>query len=305
MSATKSIFQALRDANEKLKLGGNDDAIFEANLLLRNVLKRDKSFLIAHGNDYFLTDDEQTKYLQFIERRANNEPIQYITGVQEFCGFDFEVNESVLIPRPETEILVEASLEILRDAENAIFCDVGTGSGCVAISILKNLQNSKAAAIDISPSALEVARRNAEKLGVANRIEFIESNVFGNLNLETQSAKFDLIASNPPYISTKDAPTLHAQVIEYEPNNALFAGVDGFDVIRKLLKDAPRFLKTNGFLLFEIGYDQSEKVLDLIDKDIWNLREIRRDWQNIGRCVLLQSSPKSKVQESQVLLANR
>ncbi len=269
----------------------------DANLLLRHVLRRDKTFLIAH-DDYILTETESETFFQLIKRRLQHEPIQHLTKKQEFFGLEFEVSKDVLIPRPETEILVEIALEILRKKENAKFCEVGIGSGCVAISILKNLEKVSAIGLDISPSALKIAEGNAEKHGVSARLQLFESNVFSvlqNLQRKTQNSKlitynssFDLIVSNPPYIPEIDAPNLASEVRDFEPSNALFSGADGFDVIRVLLNDAPKFLTEKGFLAFEIGFGQAEKLPEIIDSKIWDLLEIRRDWQNIPRTVLLQ-----------------
>ncbi|HEX8399480.1 MAG TPA: peptide chain release factor N(5)-glutamine methyltransferase [Pyrinomonadaceae bacterium] len=275
------IADALRQAAEILK--ENADARRDAALLLGFVLNRDRAFLIAN-DDRDLSDEEIVRFFDLIERRDSGEPIQYITGRQEFFGLEFEVNENVLIPRPETEILVEAAIEILREKENPYFCDVGTGSGCIPISILANLENAKAVAVDISSGALAVARKNAEKHRVAERIEFYESDVFAVF----QNPKFDLIVSNPPYIPNKDLPVLPREVREHEPHAALFGGAVGTEIITRLLTDAPKFLIENSYLMFEIGFAQSDEVGAMIDPTVWQLREILPDLQGIPRIVVLQ-----------------
>ena len=174
---SQKISEALTSASHYLDKHNNRDARRDANLLLAHVLNRDLTFLIAH-NDEVLPIKENEQFHRLIERRANGEPLQYIIGKQEFFGLEFEVNERDLIPRPETEFLVEAALEILQTQENKFFCDVGTGSGCVAVSILKNLFQANAIALDVSAPALDVARRNAERNSVIERIDFYESNVF-------------------------------------------------------------------------------------------------------------------------------
>jgi release factor glutamine methyltransferase len=275
------IADALRQAAETLK--ENADARRDAALLLGFVLNRDRAFLIAN-DDRDLSDEEIECFFELIERRASGEPIQYITGRQEFFGLEFEVNENVLIPRPETEILVEAAIEILREKEIPYFCDVGTGSGCIPISILANLENAKAVAVDISSDALAVARKNAEKHRVAERIEFYESDVFAVF----QNPKFDLIVSNPPYIPNKDLPDLPREVREHEPHVALFGGAAGTEIVVRLLTDAPKFLTENSYLMFEIGFAQGDKVRASIDPNVWQLREILPDLQGIPRIVVLQ-----------------
>lgn len=275
------IADALRRAAEILN--ENADARRDAALLLGFVLNRERAFLIAN-DDHDLSGEEIELFFELIERRASGEPIQYITGRQEFFGLEFEVNEDVLIPRPETEILVEAAIEILREKENPYFCDVGTGSGCIPISILANLENAKAVAVDISSGALAVARKNAEKHRIAERIEFYESDVFAVFH----NPKFDLIVSNPPYIPNKDLPDLPREVREHEPHAALFGGDVGTEIITQLLTDAPKFLIENSYLMFEIGFAQGEAVRAMIDPNVWQLREILPDLQGIPRIVVLQ-----------------
>lgn len=284
------IAAALRKAAEILKESGNADARRDAALLLGFVLNRSRAFLIAN-DDRDLSAEKTARFFELIERRAAGAPVQYITERQEFFGLEFEVNENVLIPRPETEILVEAAIEILCAKENPYFCDVGTGSGCIPISILANLENAKAVAVDISSAALAVARKNAEKLGVIERIEFYESDVFtvfSNSEFKTQNTKFDLIVSNPPYIPNRDLPDLPREVREHEPHAALFGGNAGTEIIARLLTDAPLFLIENGCLMFEIGFNQADAVRTMIDPDAWQLREILPDLQGIPRIVVLR-----------------
>ena len=262
----------------------------DANLLLGFVLNRDRAFLIAHSHDSLLGETSEL-FLNLISRRAKGEPIQYLTGKQEFFGLEFEVSTDVLIPRPETEILVEAALEILKGKENPYICDVGTGSGCIPISLLKNLENASAVALDISPEAIKVAERNAEKHGVSDRIEFYESDVFAvfsNPQIAIRNPQFEVIVSNPPYIPNKDLPGLPREVRSFEPHPALFGGVTGLEIVQELLTGAPRFLCENGFLLFEIGYTQGEAVRRMIDPEIWRLRDVLDDLQGIPRIVVLQ-----------------
>lgn len=286
-----TIAVALRQAARILPTSVSIDARRDARLLLGFVLDKDLSFLIARDEEQ-LTTAQQKRFFELIKRRTHGEPLQYILGKQEFYKLDFEVNQSVLIPRPETELLVEAALEILRKKQSPAFCDVGTGSGCISIAILKNAPQANCVALDISTAALEVAERNAARHNVQDRIEFVESNVFDsfqNPKFKIQNPKFSLIVSNPPYIPQTDELTLQREVRDYEPHKALFSGVDGLGVIRRLLADAEKFLAAdNGFLLFEIGFGQSEEIKFLIDENIWRLDKIIPDFQAIPRVVVLE-----------------
>ena len=280
-----SIADALKESSRILEFAGVPESRREAGSLLSFVLGKDRTFLISHNED-LVDDDSFSQLRDFVERRAAGEPLQYITGVQDFYGREFRVTPDVLIPRPETELLVEAALEVNKN-ENALICDVGTGSGCIAITLLCELTNARAVALDKSASALEIAKLNAAKQSVADRAEFLVSDCFDAL--EPNEYQFDLIVSNPPYVSASALAGLQREVRDHEPLVALSPGSDGLSVIRRLLTEAPAFLKPNGHLLMEIGFDQGEAVRDLIDDSVWSLVEIRPDLQSIPRIVILKS----------------
>jgi release factor glutamine methyltransferase len=256
----------------------------EANSLLTFALEKDKTFLIAYP-EYRLSAEEETRFLQLLPRRAAREPLQYITGRQEFYGLDFEVSPDVLIPRPETEIIVENAIEILRRKENARFCEIGTGSGCISISILNDLKMARAVGVDISEKALRIAQKNAEKHEVSRRIDLKISDLFASVKGE----EFDLIVSNPPYISAEDFEALQPEVKKFEPRNALTDERDGFSVIEKIILHSPKFLKPGGFLLMEIGFDQAKKTREMFSPEIWQAFEILPDLQGIPRTVKAQT----------------
>jgi release factor glutamine methyltransferase len=260
----------------------------EAGSLLSHALARDRTFLITHADER-LTAEQIRSYLSLVERRASGEPLQYIKGTQEFYGLDFEVTPDVLIPRPETELLVETALELLKGTDSPLVCDVGTGSGCIAVSLLHTRPDARAVALDVSPPALEVAARNAARNGVADRITFFVSDCFDALvSGEHEDTRFDLVASNPPYVAEDDLEGLQREVREHEPRVALTPGGDGLSVIRRLVSEAPRHLKPGGYLLIEIGFDQHERVAALIDARVWTLLDIRLDLQGIPRTVALR-----------------
>ena len=252
----------------------------EANSLLAFALNKDKTFLIAHP-EYELSESEERQFQNLVERRSKREPFQYIVGVQEFYGLDFEVTKDVLIPRPETELIVEQAIEVLRAIENPVFCEVGVGSGCISVSILHHLRNAKAIGLDVSESALQIAEKNAARHQVLERLQLEISDVFTILT----DQKSDLVVSNPPYISAQDLETLQPEVRDYEPATALTDGGDGLSIVEKIIEQAPYFLKEKGFLLMEIGFDQSKSVEKMFDKSIWQKVEILEDFQNIPRTV--------------------
>jgi release factor glutamine methyltransferase len=285
-----TIADTLRRAAEILKQNPHSDARRDAALLLGFVLKQNRAFLLAH-DDQILTANEQARFFELVERRAAGAPAQYLTGRQEFFGLDFEVDENVLIPRPETEILVEAAIEVLREKENSRFCDVGTGSGCIPVAILKNVETARAVALDISPKALAVARKNAERHNIIEGIKFYKSDVFSvfeNPKSQIRNPKFDLIVSNPPYIPNRDLPGLPFEVREFEPHVALFGGDAGTEIVARLLAEAPKYLENDGWLMFEIGFTQGEAVRRMIDEKVWRLAEIKDDLAGIPRIVVLQ-----------------
>ena len=276
-----SIADVLREASQILQNADVPEARREAGSLLSFVIGKDRTFLIAHADDE-LDRRDVDQFRKAVERRAAGEPLQYITGVQDFFGREFRVTPDVLIPRPETELLVEAALEVNRAATH--ICDVGTGSGCIAITLLCELNAARAVALDKSPAALEVAKFNARKLSVAERAEFVVSDCFDSLD----AREFDLIVSNPPYVSAGVLAELQREVRDHEPLLALSPGPDGLSLIRRLIHEAPHFLKQNGHLIMEIGFDQSETVPQLIDANVWELLEIRPDLQCIPRIVILR-----------------
>jgi release factor glutamine methyltransferase len=281
---TISIANATAVGAQLLDAAGIDEPRMEAGSLLAHVLGRDRTFIIAHAQDP-LTDEQMGSFRGFVGRRAQGEPLQYLTGRREFFKLEFEVTPDVLIPRPETEIIVETARELLRDEAQPLIADIGAGSGCIAISLLNELRAARAVATDISPAALRVARRNAERHGVNDRLTLQESDCFSALE---PAGQFSLIASNPPYVSDNQRNAMPREVL-YEPAAALFAGPDGLAVIRRLLRDAPLFLQRDGYLVFEIGFGQHEAVKNLIDRDVWKLLEIREDLQHIPRTVVLQN----------------
>lgn len=276
-----NISETIKRATEILRNSGIAEPNREAKSLLTLALGKDKTFLIAYP-EYELNEKEEDVFSAYLERRSRHEPFQQIAGRQEFWGLDFIVTPDVMIPRPETELIVEAGIEILQKRENPRFCEVGIGSGCISVSILHEEKDASAIGLDISEKALRIAKKNAEKSGVSDRLEFRISDVFGNLD---GGEKFDLIVSNPPYVPGVDVASLQAEVRDFDPHVALTDGKDGLSIIGKLINESPKFLKPSGFLLMEFGFNQSEKVREMFLPEIWKWVEFFPDLQGIPRMV--------------------
>jgi release factor glutamine methyltransferase len=279
-----TIAEAIQEGAEILRTAGVPEARREAGSLLEFVLGKDRTFLISHS-DESIDHNSLKSFRTSVERRAAGEPFQYIVGIQDFFGRQFCVTPEVLIPRPETELLVEAAIE-LAGGSDPFICDVGTGSGCIAITLLCEIVEARAVALDTSSGALEVAKLNALNLSVSDRIVFTLSDCFQSLS--PNEYQFELIVSNPPYVSGSVLARLQREVKDHEPHLALSPGPDGLEIIRRLLLEAPPFLKTGGHMIMEIGFDQGEKVANLVDGSVWNLIEVRPDLQSIPRIVVLQ-----------------
>ena len=283
---TLSIADAILQSAQLLRKAGVPAARREAGSLLAHGINKDRTFLISHAEDV-LSDRELGDFRDRVERRAKGEPLQYITGSQNFFGLKFKVTPDVLIPRPETELLVESALELIGSANSIpLICDVGTGSGCIAVALLHETSVAHAIALDISEAAIRVAKDNAVHNSVDDRISFIVSDCFQSFFAGVQP--FDVIVSNPPYVSDRAIQGLQREVRNYEPHLALTAGGDGLSIIRRLLNEAPDFLKPRGHLLIEIGFDQGEAIQRLIDSSRLKLLDIHPDLQGIPRIVALQ-----------------
>lgn len=280
-----TIGETILEAARTLRHSGISEPRREASSLLEHVIERDRTFTIAHADELISAEQLET-FRKVVTRRASGEPLQYITGRQAFFGLDFEVTPAVLIPRPETELLVELATSILPINEESLLCDVGTGSGCIAVALLHERTRAHAIGIDISPTALQVAGRNAKRHGVIERICFIAANIFSAL--KSGQTRFDLIVSNPPYIACSELQGLQVEVRDYEPHEALTPGGDGLTIIRRLLCESENFLKPGGHLLIEIGFNQGAEVERMVDSRIWKLLSIREDLQGIPRIVTLQ-----------------
>ena len=253
---------------KRLKQANIADASIDAERLLMYLMNENRTFIYLHRNDG--TDENHADaYFELIDRRAEGEPLQYIVGEQEFMGLSFNVNEAVLIPRQDTETLVETALSFAKNKKGSIsILDMCCGSGAIAISMAYFLPKSKLTACDISEAALNVARSNAKKNGVEKKINFIESDLYMPVQKKKpMKDKFDMILCNPPYIPSHVIPTLQREIKDHEPVAALDGGEDGLDFYRKMVTDSAVHLKKGGYILFEIGHDQADDVTALLEEE--------------------------------------
>ena len=271
--------ECVRQAEAQLRSGPHPErARMDAEVLLLHLLGRNRAYLLAHGDDV-LSGGEEAAYLALIQRRQAGEPIQYITGEAEFYGLPFFVTPAVLIPRPETEHLVERVIELDAGFSSPRIVDVGTGSGAIAIALAAHLPQASITATDISADALAIARRNAARNSVAARIRFLQ----GDLLASMAGEQFQIIASNPPYVSTADSATLAVEVRDHEPAQALYAGAHGLDVYRRLIPAAHAALVAGGFLVLEIGHGQAAAIGDLLTGSGFAQITLTPDLQGIPR----------------------
>ena len=266
---------------ERLSRGPHPDrALPDAELLMMHVLGKSRAWMLARWRDEIGTECS-VPYGTAIERRSIGEPVQYITGESEFYGLPFRVTRDVLIPRPETEHVVEKAIALIRTFQQPHIVDVGTGSGAIAVALARHLPDALIAAIDLSPKALAIAKENAVRNAIGERIRFLE----GDLLSPVAGEPFDLVVSNPPYVSTAERDALAVEVRDYEPAIALFAGDDGLDVYRRLIPAACGVLIPGGYIVMEIGYGQAESVSSLLSGGGFEAVEFTPDLRGIARVV--------------------
>jgi release factor glutamine methyltransferase len=305
VSTDRSVRALLKQGMEQLRSAEVPSYTLAAELLLLHVTARDRTWLYSHPEE-ILPDAVAEAYFNLLARRASGVPTQHLTGKQEFWGLEFEVTPDVLIPRPETEHLIEVALDRLAvreiragrqprlNGEAVELVDMGTGSGCIAITLAKELSAATVYATDISKPALDVARRNAARHGLSHRIHFLESNLLeglSSLGAPHAPLLFDLLISNPPYISLRDADALPIEVREHEPRAALFGGEEGYELYGVLIPQAARHLKPGGLLVLELGYNSLPAVEPLLDRSDWVGVSITKDLAGIPRVISAERLP--------------
>lgn len=260
-------------------------------MLLSRIIRRDRVWLISHRDDV-LDDKNQRDFDEAIQRRSKSEPLQYIIGNQEFWGLEFKVTPDVLIPRPETELIIEAALTLVPVRNKAVrIIDLCTGSGCIAVSLAKELAFAHVIATDASEKALEVARENARAHGVADRIRYLEGDLFEPLKELDIRGQIDIIVSNPPYVRESDLPALQSEVKDYEPLMALVAGPEGTEMAQRIIKHASEYLKKNGALILEMGLGQTGALTRMTEAiGSYCKPEVLKDLAGIERVIVARKA---------------
>jgi release factor glutamine methyltransferase len=289
---TADVRAALREGIARLRGANVPSDALAAELLLMHVVGRDRTWLYSYP-ETLLEPAASEKYFALIARRAAGEPTQYLTGKQEFWGLEFEVNPAVLIPRPETEHVIEVALERLGRRGTGTpdtslrIVDVGTGSGCIAVALARELPRVQTFATDISEAALQVAGRNAARHGVSDRVHFINCDLLSGLEgVAGGETQFDLIVSNPPYVARDDAGQLQREVREHEPEAALFGGPTGVEIYSRLIEEAGSLLRSGGILVLELGYDSAAHVETLLRPKLgWTDVRVTNDLAGIPRVI--------------------
>ena len=275
-----NIESAIKKACKELKKNKISSALLDSELLLSKVIKKDREFILLNL-DKKLEQSDQKSFKDLIIKRSKGKPLAYLTGVKSFWNYDFKVNDKVLIPRPDSEIIIEQVLDIYKNKNNLNFLEVGIGSGCISLSILKEKKSFLATGIDLSQDCIKISRLNANKLGVENRIKLLKSDV-DNLIFR----KYDLVVSNPPYIKKFDLNKLDREVKNYEPNLALDGGLEGLSVIRKVIKKTSELIKIGGKLILEIGHDQREPVKKMLINNNFYINRVLKDLAKNDRCII-------------------
>lgn len=278
-----TIAHELSQALEILLESGVDSPQLDAEVLMAHVLQTDRLHVISHP-EWELSEHEVRLFVDSVSRRSRREPLPHITGVKEFWGLEFEVTPDVLIPRPETETLVDAALMQLRGIENPVVADIGAGTGCVAVALAVELPDSVVYTTEVSPKAVEVAEHNAEKHQVGLRVVVLRGDMLGPLPLQVRG-RLDAVVSNPPYIPSDEIASLQEEVASYEPRGALDGGPDGMDYLRRILTEARNVLMPGGWVHLEVGMGEAEAVAAFARSQGYRDTRITNDLAGIGRVV--------------------
>ena len=273
------ILNAINYANQKLKEKGIKTYQLDSEILMSKVIKRKKEDILLNLEDEIKKEDYDY-FINLINQRLNMKPIAYLVGNKSFWKYDFKVTNDVLIPRPETELILEQVINFTKNKSNLNVLDIGVGSGCIILSILKEKKDFRGTGIDISKRTLKVCKLNSDNLGVSKRLKLFKSDVDN-----FQIGKYDLIVSNPPYIKNIDLKYLDKNVVGFEPRLALNGGLEGLSVIQKVIEKSSKLIKKNGTFVLEIAFDQKEKVVKILKKKGFFIKKIIKDLANRDRCI--------------------
>ena len=275
-----NIENTLNEGIRILKKSKISNPQFDSEILLSNSIKRDKKYIILNPKELLNSEQEET-FKSLIQRRKKGEPVAYLINKKEFWKYEFFVSKDVLIPRPDTELIIEQVLKIYAKDSKLQVLDIGTGSGCILLSILKERPNFYGTGIDISKKSINVSKLNAKQLNLTNRVKFFHSSV-DNFKI----GKYDMIVSNPPYIESLSFKYLEKDVVNFEPKLALSGGVDGFSQIRKVINKANTLIKKNGKFILEIGFNQKKKVKKILKEKGFYVNKSIKDYGNNDRCII-------------------
>ena len=271
---------ALIKASHILLKNNIESSLLDSEILLSKVMNKDRKFIISNL-DLEIDKNSLQNFEKLIYQRARGKPISYITGIKNFWKYQFQITKDVLIPRPDTEIIVEEILKITKFKRKLKILDIGIGSGCILLSILKERKNFNGVGIDLSKKCVDLSTLNALKLNLSKRVKFFKSDI-DNFNF----GQYDLIVSNPPYINKFDLKNLDRDVRNYEPKLALDGGLDGLSEIRKVIKNSSELIKLNGKLVLEIGFNQKEKVKKILTNKGFYINKVVKDYANNDRCII-------------------
>ena len=271
---------AIKNAYLDLKKNNIKTALLDSEILMSKVLKKDRTNILLNL-EKVISDKDYVYFRELISSRLRNKPIAYLTGKKSFWKYEFEINDKVLIPRPDTELIIEQVLKIYKNKSNINFLEVGVGSGCIILSILKEKKSFLGKGIDLSKDCINLCKNNAFKLKVNDRLKLIKSDI-DNFS----SGKYDLVISNPPYVKKLDLNKLDKDVINYEPRLALDGGLDGLSKIRKIIKKTSELIKLNGKLIIEIANDQKIMIKNILIDNGFYINKVVKDLGNNDRCVI-------------------
>ena len=271
---------AIKEAFNELKKSNIKSALLDSEILISQAINKNREFVLLNSN-LKINQKEYFNLQKLVYERKKGKPISYLTGQKFFWKYNFKINDHVLIPRPDTEVVVETILNTYKEKNRINFLEVGVGSGCILLSILKEKKNFRATGIDISSRAIRVCNINAYRLGVKNRVKLFKSDID-----KFSKGKYDLIISNPPYIKKLDLKYLEKDIINFEPKIALDGGLDGISEIRKIIKKSSELIKKGGKLVLEIAFDQKKEVKQLLINNGFYINSVVKDYGKNDRCII-------------------
>ncbi len=275
-----NIQTAIDEGSKILQQNNIKSSVLDTEIIISKVIHKDRDEIIMNPN-INLKNNQFLEFKQLINERSKGKPVAYLIGKKDFWKYEFEIKDGILIPRPDTEIIVEETLKLTKNKSKLMVLDIGVGSGCILLSILKERKNFYGIGVDVSKKCLDICRINSNKLGIKNRVKFFKSNI-DNFDY----GKYDLIISNPPYINKLDLEYLEKDIRDFEPKLALDGGFDGTSEIRKIIKKSSELIKKNGKLVLEIGFDQKERVKKLLKSKGFYTNKVLKDYAKNDRCII-------------------